>query len=145
MSGSVDGPGRPGLRLVLAASAVASALLLAPHVARVRRSWPERVAVEGPSMAPTVLPGDWLLVDPSGYLECVPRAGDLVVVPDPRMNDRLLVKRVASVTQDGRVELVGDTADRSTDSRVFGPVDPASIAGRPWFRYWPPRRAGRIR
>ena len=96
-------------------------------------------------MAPTVLPGDWLLVDPSAYQGRVPRVGDLVVVPDPRIRDRLLVKRVANLTQDGRIELAGDTADHSTDSRVFGPVDPGSVVGRPWFRYWPPRRAGLIR
>ena len=31
------------------------------------RSWSHRVAVVGASMAPTLLPGDWLLADPDAY------------------------------------------------------------------------------
>lgn len=90
-------------------------------------------------MSPGLLPGDWLLVDPSN-----PAApGQLAVVPDPRQADRLLVKRVSAV-QDGRLLLRGDAPEASTDSRTFGAVDPGAVIGRPWFRYWPPRRIGRI-
>lgn len=39
---------------------------------------------------------------------------------------------------------LGDNRTRSTDSRHFGPVPAALIAGRAWFRYWPPREWGRI-
>ena len=39
----------------------------------------------------------------------------------------------------------GDDPAASTDSRAFGAVDPAVVEGRPWFRYWPPRRLGRVR
>jgi signal peptidase I len=95
-------------------------------------------------MAPGLLPGDWLLVDPAGYGQRPPRAGEIVVVPDPRLGERWLIKRVSAIEPDGRLRLAGDEPDASTDSRVFGFVD-AALAGRPWFRYWPPRRWGRIR
>jgi nickel-type superoxide dismutase maturation protease len=121
------------------------ALAATPGVRRVLRSWPNRVAVEGPSMAPTLVAGDWLLVDPDAFRPRAPGAGELVLVPDPRRPDRLLVKRVATVLADGRLELRGDAPETSTDSRDFGPVAPELILGRPWARYWPARRAGRIR
>ena len=103
-------------------------------------------------MRPTLEPGDWLLVDPEGYAERPPAAGDLVlvtdprsIVTDPRSTGRLLVKRVAEVYDGGReLFVVGDAHDGSTDSRAFGSVTTATVEGRPWFRYWPPRRMGRV-
>ncbi len=114
-------------------------------VVRLVRSWDARVAIEGPSMEPTLREGDWLLVDPDAHARRPPAPGDLVLAPDPREDDRLLIKRVGSVDQDGWLTLAGDDPDHSTDSRVFGSVDPASVVGAPWFRYWPLGRVGRIR
>ena len=94
-------------------------------------------------MAPTLLPGDWLLVDPDAYRDSPPRVADLVLVPDPREPSRLLVKRVAEVV-DSALLVAGDSPDESTDSRAFGPIEASAVEGRPWFRYWPPRRWGRI-
>jgi hypothetical protein len=68
-----------------------------------------------------------------------------VLVADPRSPDRLLVKRVGSVSAEGAIEVVGDARWASTDSRAFGPVDGSAVLGRPFFRYWPPRRLGRVR
>ncbi|MEO7119034.1 MAG: nickel-type superoxide dismutase maturation protease [Candidatus Limnocylindrales bacterium] len=99
----------------------------------------------GMSMAPTLLPGDWLLVDPDAFRSRRPAGGDLVVVPDPREPSRELVKRVATVDVDGRSTVRGDAPGASTDSRTFGPLDPATFLGQPWFRYWPLRRLGRVR
>jgi nickel-type superoxide dismutase maturation protease len=112
---------------------------------RLTRSWGARVAVEGDSMRPTLAPGDWLLADPDAYASAPPKVGDLVLVPDPRGPVRLLVKRVAEVHDDGRELFVaGDTHDASTDSRAFGSVSTSTLEGRPWFRYWPLGRIGRI-
>lgn len=94
-------------------------------------------------MEPLLREGDWLLVDPDWYAQRLPRPGDLTVVPDPRLPDRLLVKRVSAVGPRG-VEVRGDASEGSTDSRTFGPVPRSSLAGRPWFRYWPPSRVGRL-
>ncbi len=96
-------------------------------------------------MAPTLLPGDWLLADPDAYRARPPRVGDLVLLPDPREPRRLLVKRVSAHDEQGRPLVSGDDPLASTDSRTFGAVDPATLAGRPWFRYWPPGRIGRVR
>jgi nickel-type superoxide dismutase maturation protease len=112
---------------------------------RLIRSWDARVAVEGRSMSPTLEPGDWLLADPDAYAEMPPATGDLVLVPDPREPSRLLVKRVTGVDDSGRELFVsGDAHEASTDSRSFGSVTASTIEGRPWFRYWPLRRIGRI-
>lgn len=114
-------------------------------IRRLSRSWSARVAVEGDSMRPTLEPGDWLLADPDAYRQAPPRVGDLVLVPDPRQPQRLLVKRVAEVHDDGRELFVtGDARAGSTDSRAFGSVTTSTVQGRPWFRYWPPRRVGSI-
>jgi nickel-type superoxide dismutase maturation protease len=110
----------------------------------VRRSWEARVAIEGRSMEPALEPGDWLFVDPDAYARQAPLPGSLIVAPDPRAPDRLLLKRVASVDPDGHLHLLGDAPDASTDSRTFGSIDPATVVGRPWFRYWPVRRVGRV-
>jgi nickel-type superoxide dismutase maturation protease len=96
-------------------------------------------------MSPTLEPGDWLLADPDAYVGATPVVGDLVLVPDPREPSRLLVKRVAEVHDEGReLSLIGDSHDASTDSRAFGSVSTSTVQGRPWFRYGPPRRIGRI-
>jgi nickel-type superoxide dismutase maturation protease len=114
-------------------------------IARLIRSWAARVAVEGRSMAPTLEPGDWLLVDPDAYAETPPAPADLVLVPDPREASRLLVKRVSAVHDDGRhLSLAGDATDASTDSRAFGSVETSRVEGRPWFRYWPLSRWGPV-
>ena len=96
-------------------------------------------------MRPTLEPGDWLLVDPDAYRRRRPRAGDLVVAPDPRQSDRLLVKRVAAFEADDRLILAGDAPDASTDSRAFGAVALETVLGRAWFRVWPRGRVGTVR
>lgn len=95
-----------------------------------------RVEVHGDSMLPTLRPGERLLVVRVRRA----RPGQVVVVDDPRVPGRTLVKRVASVT--GAVaDVVGDNAAASTDSAVFGPVP---VRARVVYRYHPPDRAGRV-
>jgi nickel-type superoxide dismutase maturation protease len=114
-------------------------------IRRLIRSWGARVAVEGWSMHPTLEAGDWLLVDPDAYARAAPAVDDLVLVPDPRVPSRLLVKRVAEVhVADRELIVTGDAHEASTDSRAFGPVSTSAVAGQPWFRYWPLRRIGRV-
>lgn len=92
-------------------------------------------------MEPTLRDGDWLLV---ARLRRAPRAGELVVAPDPREPRRLLVKRVVAVDASG-VRLAGDRPEASTDSRTFGPLPAESLLGRPVLRYAPLARFGRVR
>ncbi len=99
----------------------------------------ERIVVAGTSMRPTLEAGDRLLAWRTRRVE----PGWLVVVADPRAPERPLVKRAARV--DGaRVELRGDHAAASTDSRAFGWVERGRVQGRALYRYAPAARAGRL-
>jgi nickel-type superoxide dismutase maturation protease len=77
-----------------------------------------RLVVEGNSMAPTYAPGERL----TALRRWRPvRAGDVVVVRDPRERSRWLLKRCVARSR-GRLDLRGDNPGASTDSREFGPV-----------------------
>lgn len=126
----------PRLRLPLIAMLIGAAGALAAWAAA--RRWLDAVEVRGRSMAPTLLPGDRLLVESSTYARRIPRLGELVLAPDPRQPARELVKRVAAIdAAAGMLELRGDAARASTDSRVFGTVPIAAVRWRVLVRYWP--------
>ncbi|MBA2529305.1 MAG: hypothetical protein H0V19_04985 [Euzebyales bacterium] len=113
---------------------------------------PCRVAVKGLSMAPTLRPGDRLLVRPVRRL----RRGDLVVVCDPGEPGRWVVKRVAALpgqavavagrelTAGGGIVVLGDNLAHSTDSRDYGAVPLSGVHGKAWYRYAPAERSGRL-
>ncbi len=70
-------------------------------------------------MLPALSPGDGLLATP--YWPA--RPGQLRCLPDPRRDDRWLVKRVAAVPGDGRMLVASDNRSLATsDSQVFGAV-----------------------
>ena len=98
-----------------------------------------RVTVVGESMSPTLLPGDRLLLRPPWGL----RPGQIVVVPDPREPGRQLVKRVTHLAGSW-VEVEGDNAPASTDSRSLGPLRHRDVRGVVVGRYGPPGRAGGV-
>jgi nickel-type superoxide dismutase maturation protease len=119
------------------------ALTLAIAVMRWR---PFRIAVEGRSMLPALQPGEFLLAVRSRRL----RRGALVVLEHPGRTGLEIVKRVAALPGEGdlapnQLWVVGEAAEASTDSRVFGPVERSAIRGVVVMRYWPPSRAGRVR
>lgn len=115
-------------------------------------------------MEPAILPGDWLLVDPT--VRRWPRRGTLVVFREPD-SDVLAIKRVAAgpgerVELDaGHIILGADEAwllsdaplarlaeagsGAPIDSRRYGPVPVECLVGRPWFRYGPISRIGTLR
>jgi signal peptidase I len=116
--------------VALAGSVVAVAVLVS--LARAL----DVVAVQGDSMAPSLRPGDRLVV---ARLTRLPRPREIVVARDPRDPDRELVKRVASVSG-GAVTLIGDNPSRSTDARAFGAVPVADVRWRVLFRLAAPSR-----
>ncbi len=103
-------------------------------LARVRR-----LEVLGASMQPTLEPGDRVLAVRTRRA----RPGDLVVVPDPRLPSRLVVKRVVERSGAG-LTVRGDNEAASTDSRTFGPVPEGSVHGRVVYRYYPGSRRGPV-
>jgi nickel-type superoxide dismutase maturation protease len=118
--------------VLLAAAAVALAVVS-------RRL--DTVEVRGESMAPTLRPGERLIVMRLGGSP--PRVGDVVIAHDPRDPGRELIKRVAAVGRDG-IELRGDNPGASTDARTFGSLPAPAVEWRVVFRYWPLERRGRI-
>jgi len=84
-------------------------------------------------MAPTYAPGERL----TALRRWRPvRPGDVVVLRDPREPGRWLLKRCVA-RADGRLDLRGDNASGSTDSRAFGVV-PSRAVG--WIVVSPRRR-----
>jgi signal peptidase I len=98
------------------------------------------LVVAGHSMSPTLQPGDRLIAVRTGGR---PQPGALAVAADPRAPDRLLIKRVHAI-RGGMVDLRGDRASASTDSRSFGMLPLAAVDACVVFRYHPPGRAGRV-
>lgn len=97
-----------------------------------RRGW-RRVAVRGPSMAPTLSDGDVVLV----RFGAKPAVGRVVLVRWPDRPWQLSVKRAVRPEADGW-HVAGDNPDGSTDSRALGP---AAVLGVVVCRLWPrPRR-----
>jgi signal peptidase I len=132
------------------AGLVAGASVLALAGWTFLRSRPSRVAIEGPSMAPTLLPGDWaLIVVPRSY-----RRGDIVVVEHPGRPGYEMVKRVTGTPGDTVGEralgadeywVEGDFAQASTDSRSFGPVTRDELKAKVVLVYWPVDRRRVVR
>jgi nickel-type superoxide dismutase maturation protease len=99
----------------------AAVLLAAITAVAVRRSF---VDVAGPSMEPTLWPGDRLVTVPAH-----PRlltVGQVVVLIDPDDPSHRIIKRITAMDEAG-VEVHGDDPGRSTDSRRWGSVPPTDI------------------
>jgi signal peptidase I len=106
---------------------------------------PSRVQIEGPSMEPTLAPGDWALtVSGSRFGK-----GDVVIVEHPGRPGYEMVKRVTAVPGDRVGErplggdefwVEGDREDASTDSRHFGPVRQEHLKAKVLLIYWPKER-----
>jgi nickel-type superoxide dismutase maturation protease len=129
---------------------IGTGVLIAAGVAWACLRWkPSRVLIEGGSMAPTLVPGDWALTIPLRH----PKIGDVVVVEDPRRPGYEMVKRltagpgdlVGDRTLDADAWWVeGDLAAASTDSRQFGPVRSDELRGKVVLIYWPRERRRRV-
>jgi len=118
--------------------------------------------VYGPSMEPTLLAGDRVIVDTWSYRRRAPRVGEIALFRAPDPSAPALVKRVATRPKSatavgstsawshcanggGTTWLEGDNLKNSADSRSFGAVPDNCIVGRVVLRYSPLRRLGRPR
>jgi nickel-type superoxide dismutase maturation protease len=110
---------------------------------------PARIEIEGASMVPTLMPGDWALVVDGRR----PRRGDVFVVEHPGRPGYEIVKRIVGLPGDrigdrslagDEYWIEGDRPDASTDSRQFGPVRREHLKARVVLIYWPKERRRRI-
>jgi len=121
------------------------------------------VAVTEGSMVPAIAPGDWLVLNP--LVTRWPRRGSVVVFNEP-FGSTIQVKRIAALEGErlqfaggylelgpGEAWLSADADEKAAasvgsgppvDSNRFGPVTTEDLVGQVLFRYWPPRRFGRI-
>ncbi len=81
-------------------------------------------------MIPLLKAGDEVLVNPRAYRNQAPCVDDIVVAHRPDRPTVTMIKRVSSILKDGRIILLGDNPDASTDSRYFGPVPLENIIGK---------------
>lgn len=66
-----------------------------------------------------------------------------VSIEEPYLDPGVVIANFpAEVVPEGQVFLMGDNRSRSSDSRVFGPVDVDTIVGQARIRYWPLSRLG---
>jgi nickel-type superoxide dismutase maturation protease len=86
----------------------------------------QAVRVSGTSMRPTLDEDDVVMIT----ARFRPAVGDIVLVEHPYKKSVSMLKRVASIAENGRVELRGDNPDESTDSRTFGSVSLEYIKGK---------------
>ena len=106
--------------------------------------------VYGQSMSPALKPGQLVLIRDGAYRFRDPRRGEIVGARPAAADGRAVVKRVTGVPLErvasgGRewalgpdeFFLSGDHAERSLDSRSFGPVTREELVGPVWARLWP--------
>ena len=116
-----------------------------------------RIVVRGPSMYPTLRPGDRILFDRLAYKVDDPQPGDVVLARHPSRSGVLFIKRIASSdssslgirfqpdTGEGAgYHLLGDNPDASTDSRTLGPFRREDVLAKAWLIYWPRDRFRRL-
>ncbi|SEN49857.1 nickel-type superoxide dismutase maturation protease [Actinacidiphila rubida] len=100
------------------------------------------VEVTGPSMAPTLLHGDWLLIQKVSSGAALVREGDVVVLRHPLQQDLLIVKRAVE-RRDGGWWVMGDNRFVENDSREFGTVPDELVLARARGRFRPPQKVQR--
>ncbi|MEU2562203.1 nickel-type superoxide dismutase maturation protease [Streptomyces longispororuber] len=91
------------------------------------------IEVDGPSMVPTLNPGDWMLVQHGARV----RPGDVVILRHPLQQDLLVVKRAVE-RRDGGWWVLGDNPyNTGGDSNVYGVVPEELVLARVRGRFRP--------
>ncbi|MGW0827913.1 nickel-type superoxide dismutase maturation protease [Streptomyces sp. NPDC002845] len=94
------------------------------------------IEVDGPSMVPTLSPGDWMLVQHGARV----RPGDVVILRHPFQQDLLVVKRVAERREDGWWVRGDNPYSPGGDSTVYGAVPDELVLAKVRARFRPLRR-----
>jgi len=80
-------------------------------------------------MRPGLKPNETVLVNCSAYKTTEPLVGDVVVATHPYKATHV-IKRIDRLDSNGRVFVVGDNREESTDSRSFGALRREQIIGK---------------
>ena len=79
-------------------------------------------------MAPTLIPGDRILIRPSSADDPLPIIDSIVVAWHPDRAGTRMIKRLTGFSQ-GRLLLHGDNPAESSDSRQFGALERRHLIG----------------
>lgn len=91
------------------------------------------IEVDGPSMVPTLSPGDWMLVQHGARV----RPGDVVILRHPLQQDLLVVKRAVERREGGWWVLSDNPYNAGGDSTVYGVVPDDLVLARVRGRFRP--------
>ncbi|GGO33823.1 MULTISPECIES: nickel-type superoxide dismutase maturation protease [Streptomyces] len=91
------------------------------------------IEVDGPSMVPTLSPGDWMLVRHGARV----RPGDVVILRHPLQQDLLVVKRAVERREGGWWVLGDNPYSAGGDSTVYGVVPGELVLARVCARFRP--------
>lgn len=84
------------------------------------------IIVEGNSMSPTLENGDTVFIKSANKIE----KSDIVLANHPYKKGVKILKRVAEITDDGKLNLIGDNPSESSDSRSFGKISLGDVIGK---------------
>lgn len=95
------------------------------------------------SMAPAVVPGDFVIIDKTYYKHNPPKKGDVILYRYPDDRSKLYIKRIGGLPGDtlklqtgdvvvphGHVFALGDNTVHSDDSRHYGPIPLTELLGK---------------
>ncbi|OAH13536.1 nickel-type superoxide dismutase maturation protease [Streptomyces jeddahensis] len=94
------------------------------------------IEVDGPSMVPTLNPGDWMLVQHGARV----RPGAVVILRHPFQQDLLVVKRAVERRDDGWWVLGDNPYSPGGDSTVYGAVPDELVLATVRARFRPRSR-----
>lgn len=84
------------------------------------------IIVEGNSMSPTLENGEKIFIKSAKKIE----VGDIVLAKHPYKKSVKILKRVAEITEDGKLNLIGDNPSESSDTRSFGLILTENVIGK---------------
>jgi len=120
-----------------------------------------RVRVENVSMEPTLMPGEFLLVNRVAYKIGTPKIGDIIIFHAPGVDDLDYIKRLIGrpyvndqalyetyiadppnytgtwEVPEGQFFVLGDNRNNSSDSHLWGFIPEESVVGKALLIYWP--------
>ena len=84
------------------------------------------VLIKGNSMSPTFENGDVVFLKLTKKIE----KNDIILAQHPFKKSVKVLKRITEISDDGKLNLIGDNPSESSDSRSFGLISPENVIGK---------------